>query len=387
MYDMLKDIRIVDFTHVWQGPVATLLLADLGADVIKIERPGRGDWSRAWGPFVGDVSMPFAGLNRNKRSIVLDLKAESGQAALDRLLETADVVVHNFRPGVDRKMGIDFETLHARFPRIVHASASGWGEQGPDAERGRAGHAQMAAAEGGLFSAGDANRLPAPPTVSVDHVAGLVLANAILGGLVSRASTGKGCQVFTDLHSAALTAHVWDGPQALNPAAADAGDVNLTLTEKTLPHAWRTADGYIEISPVFTDNPVQLICKGLGLPDLTQEDRFATPVLQYENRDALRAAIAERLVQKSTGDWLPALEAQGILCARIVTPAEALTRPEAGVNGMIVDVTHAEAGPMKLIGCPIRTNAAPRASTPPPMQGEHTEEVLRELGLAEAKRA
>lgn len=382
MYDFLKGIRIVDFTHVWQGPVATLLLADFGADVIKVERPGRGDWSRSWGPFVGDVSMPFAGLNRNKRSIVLDLKAEDGKDALDKLLGTADVVVHNFRPGVDKKMGIDFDSLHERFPKLIHASASGWGENGPDAERGRAGHAQMAAAEGGLFSPAEGDRLPSIPTVSVDHIAGMILANAILAALVSRARTGLGTQVFTDLHSAALTAHVWDGPRSLNPAAADTGAVDLTLTEKALPHSWRTADGYIEISPVFTDNPIQLICKGLGLPDLTQDERFASPNAQYEKRDALRALIGARLKEKPTAEWLTALEAQGILCAQILTPEQALNRPEAGVNGMIVDVQHPTAGDLRLVGCPVRTTTPPRQSTPPPVQGEHTDEVLQELGKA-----
>ncbi|WP_380054024.1 CaiB/BaiF CoA transferase family protein [Falsihalocynthiibacter sp. SS001] len=386
MYDLLKGIRVIDFTHVWQGPVATLMLADLGADVIKIERPGRGDWSRAWGPFIDGVSLPFAGLNRNKRSVVFDLKSDDGQASLDALLATADVVVHNFRPGVDKKMGIDFETLHKRFPRIIHASASGWGEKGPDAERGRAGHAQMAAAEGGLFSEAKPDALPQTPTISVDHLAGMILCNAILAGLVSRASTGKGVQVFTDLHSAALTAHVWDGPRAMNPDTDDAGDVNLTLAEKSLPHAWKTANGYIEISPVFTDNPVQLICKGLELPDLTQRDEFATPVLQYENRKALRSEITARLLTKTTEEWLVALEVQGILCAEIRTPAEALNASAAAANGMVVDVPHPVSGDLKLVGCAVRTNAAPRASTPPPQAGQHTGDVLRELAeLNEAK--
>lgn len=385
MYDLLKGIRVVDFTHVWQGPVATLLLADLGADVIKVERPGRGDWSRAWGPFVKGMSLPFAGLNRNKRSVVFDLKSDEGQAALDALLATADVVVHNFRPGVDKKMGIDFPTLHKRFPRLIHASASGWGETGIDAERGRAGHAQMAAAEGGLFSEPRDKVLPQTPTISVDHLAGMILCNAILAGLVSRGQTGKGVQVFTDLHSAALTAHVWDGPRSLNPDTDDAGDVNLTLAEKALPHAWKTADGYIEISPVFTDNPVQLICKGLGIPDLSQQAEFATPVLQYENRVALRAEISATLATKSTAEWLIELEAEGILCAEILTPGDALQTPGAKSNGMIVDVPHPVEGALNLVGCAIRTNAKPRSSLPPPQPGQHTESVLDELNMLKSK--
>ena len=381
MYDLLKGIRIIDFSHVWQGPVATLMLADLGADVIKVERPGRGDWSRAWGPFVEGMSLPFAGLNRGKRSIVLDLKSDAGMQALDRLLETADAVVHNFRPGVDTKMGIDFPTLHARFPKLVHASASGWGEHGADAERGRAGHAQMAAAEGGLFSAPTESQLPRTPTISVDHVAGLILCNAILAGLMARGRTGLGIQVFTDLHSAALSTHVWDGPSALNSSSDSGADLNLSLTEKTLPHAWKTADGYIEISPVFSEKPVQLICEGLGLPDLTQKIEFGTTQLQYQNRDALRGHIASRLAERKTSEWLQTLEARGILCAEIRSPDEALNADQAKANGMIIEVENDDTVSLKLIGSPIRTNQRPGLSRFPPQQGEHTSEILREIGL------
>ncbi|PRY22468.1 formyl-CoA transferase/succinate--hydroxymethylglutarate CoA-transferase [Aliiruegeria haliotis] len=387
MLELLKGIRVVDFSHVWQGPVATLMLADLGADVIKVERPGRGDWSRAWGPFVNGVSLPFAALNRGKRSIVIDLKSDVGQAALDRLLETADVIVHNFRPGVDKKMGIDFETLHKRFPRLVHASASGWGEKGADAERGRAGHAQMAAAEGGLFSPADGGRLPEPPTVSVDHLAGMVLSNAILGGLLSRERTGKGVQVFTDLHSAALTAHVWAGGEHLNSGSLDDAEVNLTVTEKAIRHSWETSDGYIEISPVFTDNPLQLICGGLGIADLSADPRFATPVLQLENQSELVALLGARLKERTTAEWLEVLEAHGILCARIFTPQEALETPQARANGMIVEVDDPVAGRLRLIGSAVRSTAPKAPSGPPPAQGQHTEEVLSEIGLSVAQPA
>lgn len=253
------------------------------------------------------------------------------------------------------------------------------GEKGPDAERGREWHAQMAAAEGGLFSEATDEQLPQTPTISVNHLAGMLLSNAILAGLVSRERTGTGVQVFTDLHSAALTAHVWDGPRTMSPDTDDAGDVNLTLTEKTLPHAWKTANGFIEISPVFTDNPVQLICKGLGLPDLTASEMFATPLLQYENRVALRSEISARLLTRATSEWLLALEAEGILCAEIRTPAEALNAPAAIANGMVVDVPHPIDGELRLVGCAVRTNATPRPSTPPPQPGQHTKQILDAL--------
>ncbi|WP_164747562.1 MULTISPECIES: CoA transferase [unclassified Mesorhizobium] len=381
MYDLLQGIRVIDFTHVWQGPVATLLLADLGADVLKIERPGKGDWSRSWGPFVNGVSLPFAGLNRNKRSIDLDLKTLEGKDALQKLLAHADVLVHNFRPGVDRKMGIDFESLSERHPHLIHASASGWGEKGPDAERGRAGHAQMAAAEGGLFSPATDMSLPQPPTISVDYLAGMLLSNAILAALVSRQRTGKGCQVFTDLHSAALTAHVWGGPELLNTGGFDEGDVNLTLSEKTIRHSWQTSDGFIEISPVFSDNPLRLICSGLELPDLTEDPQFSTPVSQYQNKDRLSEILGNRLLERTSAEWLEALEAKGILCAQILSPTQALNTPQSAANSMVVTVEHPAAGPLNLIGCAIRTNQSSRPSRPPPVTGQHTDEVFRELGV------
>jgi crotonobetainyl-CoA:carnitine CoA-transferase CaiB-like acyl-CoA transferase len=381
MYDLLKGIRIIDFTHVWQGPLATLMLADFGADVIKIERPNRGDWSRAWGPFKNGMSLPFAGLNRNKRSISIDFKSEKGKAQLQALLADADVLVHNFRPGVDQKNGIDYVSLHKKFPRLVYASSSGWGDQGPDVQRGRAGHAQMAAAEGGLFSPLNSKYNPAPPSISVDHVAGLILCNAILSGLMFRERTGKGVCVTTDLLSASLSAHVWDGPQKINKELSVLEEDDLTATEQAIGHCWATSDGYIEVSPVFSDNPLQMICDALGIPEIASDIKFATSSAQLQNSEELREILANRFVSRTTEEWFSILEAQGILCARINTPAEALDNPQAKANDMIVNVDHPQFGELKLLGCPIRVNRRKNKSMPPPLHGEHTKDILEELNI------
>ncbi|MCK5174488.1 MAG: CoA transferase, partial [Planctomycetes bacterium] len=148
----LEGIRILDFSHVYQGPVGTQILADYGADVIKVERPGSGDWSRAWGPFVKDVSLPFANLNRNKRSITVDMKQEDGKEIIRKLVKSSDILVHNFRQGVMEKLGFGYDDLKEINPSLIYAASSGWGDTGPYAERGRAGHDMMARAEGGWFT-------------------------------------------------------------------------------------------------------------------------------------------------------------------------------------------------------------------------------------------
>ena len=171
----LTGIRVIDFTHVYQGPVGTQILADYGADVIKVERPGVGDWSRRWGPFVHGVSLPFAGLNRNKRSVAIDVKNPLGRQAVYDLVAKADVVVHNFRAGVMEKLGFGYEELARINPRIVYAWSGGWGDQGPSADRARGGHDLMARAEAGWFVQPDPSKPPIPAGISADYAAGLML--------------------------------------------------------------------------------------------------------------------------------------------------------------------------------------------------------------------
>ncbi|MEM7806518.1 MAG: CoA transferase, partial [Planctomycetota bacterium] len=217
----LSDLRVIDFSHVYQGPVATQLLADYGADVIKVERPGSGDWSRAWGPFVKGVSLPFANLNRNKRSLTVDMKQPDGMSVILELIDRADVLVHNFRGGVMEKLGLGYEDLSERNPQLIYAASSGWGDSGPYIDRKRGGHDMMARAEAGWFIDQGQGKPPIPGGISVDYPAGLNLLIGILTALHGRDRTGRGQRVTTDLLSVAMHAHAWEAAVELNEDKID----------------------------------------------------------------------------------------------------------------------------------------------------------------------
>lgn len=376
----LAGLRIIDFSHVYQGPVGTQILADFGADVIKVERPGTGDWSRAWGPFVKEVSLPFANLNRNKRSLTVDLKSEEGRELVARLLADADVLVHNFRTGAMEKLGMGYDTLAAANPRLIYASSGGWGDHGPYVDRNRPGHDMMARAEAGWFVEQPDGRPPIPGGISADYPAGLMLMQAILIALLQRERTGRGQQVSTDLLSVAFHAHAWEGAAELNADAIDE-PARVGGTEAAIDKAFATKDGFIEISPVFSDNALRDLSEGLGIDDLSRDPRFANQALQMQNRDALNALLAERFRTRDTAEWLADLEAAGVLCARINSFREAADDPQIAANNMVVPLEHPRAGTLRVLGTPIRFhNAAPPRREPPPDLGEHSTAIAAELG-------
>ena len=383
--DALAGVRILDLSHVFQGPVATQLLADFGADVIKVERPGGGDWSRAWGPFVEGVSMPYACLNRNKRSLAVDLKAPEGNALLHRLVATADVLVHNFRGGVMEKLGLGYDELHTAHPRLIYASSSGWGDQGPYVKQGRGGHDLMARAEAGWFVHAGTEQQPIPGGISADYPAGLMLANAILMALFVRERTGRGQRVTTDLFSVALHAHVWTGAHNLNLDREQTGG-GAVDTEDAIDKSFQTADGWIEVSPVFSANPLREISTAMGIGDLSEDPRFAGAEQQLARRDDINALLAGHFRTKTTDEWMQQLAAAGVLCARIRTLAAAVDDPQAQANHMIVPMDVPQAGTLQVLGTPMRLYGTPaRHRTPPPRLGEQTTELLSELGYSSAQ--
>lgn len=379
----LEGIRILDFSHVYQGPVGTQILADYGADVIKVERPGNGDWSRAWGPFTKDISMPFANLNRNKRSITVNMKTDEGKAMILKLVEKADILVHNFRQGVMEKLGFGYEDLKKIKPSLIFATSNGWGDTGPYAERGRAGHDMMARAEGGWFTFYDEDEAPIPGGISIDYAAGLNLMIGILTALTHRHRTGEGQYVSTDLLSVAFHAHAWDAASQLNSEKIDR-PAAVGGTEAAINKAFKTKDGFIEISPVFSDNALRDISLVMGLGDLSLEHQFYTEELQIKNKQELNATLAAEFIKKPTSEWMEQLESEDVLCARINNFQEAAADPQIAHNNMIVSMEDPQVGELKLLGTPVRLKGTPpQLKTFPPKLGQHNKAVALELGYSE----
>ncbi len=376
----LEGIRVLDFSHVFQGPVGTQLFADMGADVIKVERPGQGDWSRDWGPYINDVSMPFAGLNRNKRSITLDLRKDGAKQIARQLAQGADVLVHNFRPGAMERLGLGYDQLKDLNPRLVYASSSGWGDQGVYAERGRPGHDLIAKAEAGWFVEIGDDKLPMPGGISIDYPTGLMLMIGILMALVARERTGCGQLVTTDLFSVALHAHAWDAAELLNQDKITRKS-GVGVTEQAINKAFLTRDGLIELSPVFSQNALRDISVAMDLGDLSLDPRFQADADRLANASELNAIVARRFLDKTTAEWIAQLEPRGVLCGEIRSFAEATRDPQARSNQMVVDADQPQAGRMQLLGTPVRLHSTPATHrTPPPALGEHNRSVVAELG-------
>ncbi len=381
----LEGIRIIDFSHVYQGPVGTQILADCGADVIKIERPGRGDWSRSWGPFIEGVSMPFASLNRNKRSLAVNLKAEAGKKIALKLVQTTDVLVHNFRPGVMDGLGLGYDDLKELNPRLIYARSSGWGDEGPYVDRERGGHDMLARAAAGWFQTMVPDELPVPVGPSVDYPAGLMLALGILMAIIGRERTGRGQLVTTDLFSVAFHAHAWESGAVLNKERVQ-DRTGVGVTERAIEKAFRTKDSVIELSPVFSPNALRDISVAMGLGDLSKDSRFSTEESRLARKEELNSVLANRFLEKTTEEWIATLEPQGVLCGEIKTFEEAADDPQIEANKMVVKMEHPRLGRLRLLGTPLRLYGTPATLREPPADlGEHNVEVLVELGYSEGE--
>jgi crotonobetainyl-CoA:carnitine CoA-transferase CaiB-like acyl-CoA transferase len=378
----LEGIRVLDFSHVWQGPLATQILADFGADVIKIERLGAGDWSRSWGPFIDGLSLPYIGLNRNKRSVAFDLKAAAAKKVVLQLVKKTDILVHNFRPGVMEKLGLGYEDLKQENPRLIYAYSSGWGDQGPYVERGKPGHDLLARAAAGWFQNLIPDKPPIPSGISADHPAGLMLAIGILLALAAREKTGVGQLVTTDLFSVAMYAHIWESAEILNKTRIS-GNAGTSGTEEAIDKSFRTQDGLIELSPVFTDNALRDISIAMGLGDLSLDPCFHDAKSQLAHKQELNEILARRFLEKTTAQWISILEKKGVLCGEIHTFEEAASDPQTLANHMVVEMEHPRIGGVRLLGMPIRLHGTPSSlRVPPGYLGEHSQEVLAELGYS-----
>lgn len=380
----LDGVVVLDFTQVFMGPSATQMLADYGAEVIKVERPGSGDLSRRSVPDPAGADNPiFISINRNKRSVTIDTRSDNGRSVVLDLVRNADVVVSNFRSGVMERMGFGYEKLKEMNPQIIWASGTGFGESGPYAHKG--GQDVIAQAYSGVMwrRADDEVPLSIYPTTLCDYTTGMHLCQGILLALIARDRTGEGQKVEVNMYDSMLHMQMQEAATQLNRGT----EVNWAAMP--LSGVFPTTDGAVCMVGAFKENPLRDISKALELDeDLSQRPGFDSPEGQHERRPELQAIFRDRFAQNSTEHWVTRLEEQDILCAPVHTLAEALRDPQTEVNNMVVDMDHPHAGRIKVLNSPIKLSATPNTSRrPAPMLGEHNADVLEELGYSQERLA
>ena len=382
----LSGMKVIDLTHVMAGPTCTLMLADMGADVIKIEKKPDGDDSRhTVPPKIGDEAASFMMMNRNKRGIVLDLKTPGGAAVLRRLLEDADVLVENFAPGALDRMGFGYEAVSKTHPALVYCSLSGFGRTGP--YKDRRGFDLMAQAMSGIMSftgtgeGGDPVKCGAPLS---DITAGILAAMGILAAYSNRLKTGKGQWVETSLFEAALVQTYWQSAIAL--ASGVAPPAMGSAHPLSAPYqAFQTADGWIVIGGANKRNWARTL-EALEAPELGDDPRFIDNTARMANLKALEAALSERFRTRTSEYWLAALGGKGVPCGPVNDMLQALSDPQTLAREMVVEVDHTTVGPSKAIGLPVKFSDTPgKVRRGAPVYGEHTREVLMQHGFAEAE--
>ena len=372
----LDGVRVLDFTQVMMGPCCTQMLGDYGADVIKIERAGLGDisrWSVGEDPDGGNNPV-FASLNRNKRSVTLDLKSDADKAAVLRLVETADVVVNNFRPGVMERMGLGYDELRRINRRIVYAVGTGFGLDGPYVHKG--GQDVLAQAMSGAMHrrADPALPLSIYPTTLADYAAGMHLVQGILLALLQRQRTGEGQQVAVSLYSSMLAMQMQEAAMWMMRGR------ELNWAAMPLSGVFETTDGAIVMVGAFKENPLRDICRALGIDDLSADSRYATLEQQQAHRPQLQEIFRENFARNTTDHWLERLGGVDILCAPVKSLQAALEDPQTACNRLIVELAPTAGGPVRLVASPIDMSGAPFAvRRAPPTLGEHTDEVLAEV--------
>jgi formyl-CoA transferase len=371
----LAGIRVLDFSHALAGPYCTMVLGDLGADVIKVEPP-RGDHSRQWGPpFINGESSYFLSVNRNKRSVVLDLKNPAAVSVAVALAMASDVVVENFKPGTMARLGLDADKLQGMKAALVYASISGFGQNQPTL----AGYDQIAQGTSGMMSM-NATPEGAPTKVGVpigDITAGMFASNAILAALVERGTTGKGRRIDVALNDSLLALFTYQAGRyfATGEVPRPEGNYHATIS----PYGtFAVSDGFINVA-VATDAQYLRFCEAIRAPELADDPRFATNALRQEGRPELVRAIEAHLRDGTREEWLARFEQFGIPAGPILDIEEAFASPLATARQMRVEIEHPKAGRINQVGAPwtIDGESSP-IRMPPPLLGQHTVEVLRD---------
>ena len=375
----LDGIKVLDFTDAEQGPCATQVLGDFGADIIKVERVGRGSNHR-YSLLINGVGAYFLALNRNKKSLSINLQTEEGKKIIHQIVERCDVVVNNFRPGVMDRLGLGYQDLCQINPRIIFASASGYGQQGP--YRAKKGQDLIAQAMGGVMSITGAAGDPPTPcgTWVADWIGGMILAQGILLALYHRERTGEGQEVETCLLNGQVASQLQEATWYLNTGK---------LPQRGLPgsgHAdnpttygvYRTKDGYIALSGRLSE-----ICEIVGLPNMEENPKYDTREKQFAYQHEIRPLLAEKFLQQPSTHWLKLLEERDILCGPVNTYAEVFNDPQVLLNEMVIEIDHPNGGKYKTSGLPLKMSKTPgKVRIPPPLLGQHTDEILTDLGYS-----
>ncbi len=378
----LAGVRVLDLTRVLAGPFCAMQLGDMGAEVIKVEEPGKGDDTRQWPPFVGGEATYFMSVNRSKKSITLNLKAPEGREILRRLAKKSDVLLENFRTGTMERLGLGWKALSRLNPRLVYCAISGFGESGPEAHR--AGYDLVVQAESGIMDlTGFADGPPVKVGNSIgDLVAGMAAAHGVTLALLARAKTRRGQKVeiaMLDVMAALLTyqAGIYFGT-GQRPTRRGNAHPSIVPYE-----VFKAADAYLTLG-VANNSLWERCCAALARPELAKDPRYATEAKRVENRGALVPLLNEILGARTADEWMKRFEEVGVPAGRIRTVPEVCESPHLKARGMVVTLPHPAAGRVTVMGVPVRLHATPgKAVTAPPRLGQHTEAVLGSvLGLS-----
>lgn len=379
----LQEVKVLDLCRVLSGPFCTMILGDLGADVLKIEEPEKGDEIRMWPPFADGESCAFLSVNRNKRSMTLDLKKESGKEIFFQLAAGRDVLVENFRPGTMERLGLGFDAIHKVNPRMVYCCISGYGRTGPYSHK--AGYDAIIQAQGGLMSiTGEPGGPPVRAGISLaDLSAGFLATIGILAALKAREITGRGQMVDTSLFEGLVCLLTYHAQHYLS--AGMMPQKLGTAHPSAVPYqAFNVKDGALMVGALNQKLWIKL-CEALNLTELIEDPRFITPPDRSANRDDLSEIISRALARLDTLEASRRLEEAGVPYAPINDIGQLFRDPQVLYREMLTEVAHPKLGKLSLVGIPIKLSETKGAiSKHPPMLGEHTEEVLKELNYNEA---